>query len=191
MIVVVGGPAGTGKSSVAAAVAARLGYPFFEGDGFHPEANIARMRAGLPLDDVLRQPWLEALSAAITEWHAGRRDVVLTCSALRRRYRDRLRAAAPGIVIVMLTVPRDVLVSRVAARPGHFFPATLVDTQLEQLEPPDAGEGVAVVAADRPLVAVVDDAVAAVQARAPGHRPGEGVGASPNRPPGDRGDAAR
>lgn len=171
MIVVVGGPAGTGKSSVAEALAARLGYAFVEGDAFHPKDNIARMRAGVPLDDVARGPWLTALAAGIERWRREGRSVVLTCSALRRRYRDRLREADPDVGILLLSAPRDVLVERVGARPGHFFPAVLVDTQLLQLEPPDAEEGVPVIDADQPLGAVIDDALAALDVPERGRRP--------------------
>lgn len=132
-LVVVMGVSGSGKSTVGAALARRLGLPFADADDFHPEANIAKMTAGLPLDDADRGPWLEALG----RWLAGRRagGGVASCSALRRSYRDVLRLHAPGIDLVHLDGAREVIARRQASRPGHFMPASLLDSQFATLEP--------------------------------------------------------
>lgn len=137
--VVVMGVAGCGKSTVGSALACLLGVPFVDADALHPPANVARMGAGVPLTDADRAPWLAAVGAEI----AGRADgVVVACSALRRRYRDTLRAAAPGTVFVHLTGTRDVLAARLSARLDPFMPPTLLDSQLATLEglgPDEAG----------------------------------------------------
>lgn len=132
---VVMGVAGAGKSTVAAGLARRAGLPFAEGDTFHPPANVARMTAGLPLDDADRAPWL----AALRDWTAAREAAgeasVLSCSALRRVYRDVLRAAGGDVVHVHLALPRGDLADRLARRAGHFMPPALLDSQLAVLEP--------------------------------------------------------
>jgi carbohydrate kinase (thermoresistant glucokinase family) len=133
--VVVMGVSGSGKTTVGAALADALGLPFVDGDALHPAANVAKMAAGIPLDDADRAPWLDAVGAVLA---AG--PVVVACSALRRVYRDRLRAAAPGLLLVFLDGSREVLAARMAARPGHFMPASLLDSQLATLERPDLDE---------------------------------------------------
>ncbi len=130
---VVMGVSGCGKSRVGAAIAARLGLALVEGDDFHPEANRQRMHAGIPLTDGDRGGWLDALAAELARHPAG---AVLTCSALKRAYRDRLRAAAPGLRFAWLDLDQAAAAARVAQRPAHFFPAGLVATQFEALEPP-------------------------------------------------------
>jgi gluconokinase len=136
--IVVMGPSGAGKSVVGVALASRLadrfpGIDFIDSDDLHPAANVEKMRAGIPLDDDDRWPWLarvgEALAAAAG---AGR---VIACSALRRAYRDAIRAACPDAAFVELVVPADELGDRVGDRPGHFMPATLLASQLGTLEP--------------------------------------------------------
>ena len=130
---VVMGVSGCGKSRVGRAIAVRLGLPLVEGDDFHSEANRALMRAGTPLTDADRAGWLDHLGAVLALRHEG---AVLTCSALKRSYRDRLRAAAPGLRFAWLDLDRQAAELRVSQRPGHFFPAGLVATQFEALEPP-------------------------------------------------------
>jgi gluconokinase len=130
---VVMGVSGCGKSLVGAAIAARLGLPLVEGDEFHPAANLARMRDGTPLTDADRTDWLDRLA---TELAARPGGAVLTCSALKRAYRDRLRAASPGLRFAWLDLDRDAAQARVAGRGAHFFPPTLVASQFEALEPP-------------------------------------------------------
>ncbi|WP_181805791.1 gluconokinase [Streptomyces shenzhenensis] len=141
-VVAVMGVAGTGKTTIGPLLAARLGVPYAEGDDFHPPANIAKMSAGHPLDDADRWPWLDAIGA----WAHGReRGGVVSCSALKRAYRDRLRAAAPGLVFLHLTGDRQLIEDRMSHRRGHFMPTALLDSQFATLQPLEEDEaGVAV-----------------------------------------------
>ncbi|MFE9609222.1 gluconokinase [Streptomyces sp. NPDC006012] len=139
-VVVVMGVAGTGKTTIGPLLAARLGVPYAEGDEFHPSASIAKMSAGVPLDDTDRWPWLDAIG----RWAHGRAGLggVVSSSALKRSYRDRLRAAAPGIVFVHLTGDRALVEERMSRRQGHFMPTALLDSQfatLQPLEPDETG----------------------------------------------------
>lgn len=132
---VVMGVSGCGKSSVGAQLAEALDVPFLEGDAYHSAANVAKMSAGVPLTDDDRADWLQALHAEI---HAARlhgRGVVLSCSALKRRYRDLLRAADPALRFAHLAGPRELIADRMAARKDHYMPTTLLDSQLAALEP--------------------------------------------------------
>ena len=132
-VVVVMGVAGTGKTTIGPLLADRLGVPYAEGDDFHPQANIDKMSAGIPLDDADRWPWLDAIG----HWAHGRAGLggVVSSSALKRSYRDRLRAAAPGIVFVHLTGDRKLIEDRMAHRKGHFMPTALLDSQFATLQP--------------------------------------------------------
>ena len=144
-VVVVMGVAGTGKTTIGPLLAARYGVSYAEGDDFHPPANIAKMSAGTPLDDEDRWPWLDAIGAWAHE-RAGLGGVV-SSSALKRSYRDRLRAAAPGVVFVHLTGDRALIEDRMSHREGHFMPTALLDSQfatLQPLEPDEAGVAVEV-----------------------------------------------
>ena len=132
--IVVMGVSGTGKSTVGSALAQALGLRFVEGDDLHPESNVDKMAHGIPLTDDDRAPWLDRIAE---ELH---RPVVVTCSALRRVYRDRLRRAAPDLALVYLHGPRELLAERMGARPGHFMPTTLLDSQLATLEAPTPDE---------------------------------------------------
>ena len=138
--IVVMGVSGCGKSSVGIALAEALGARFIDGDDLHPEANKAKMGAGIPLDDSDRWPWLDLVGQALAEevseisGHAFS-GTVIACSALKRVYRDRIRTAAPGTFFVHLDGSRDILERRLGARTGHFMPATLLDSQLAILEP--------------------------------------------------------
>ncbi|MFF9048255.1 gluconokinase [Streptomyces parvulus] len=148
-VVVVMGVAGTGKTTIGPLLAARLGVPYAEGDDFHPPANIAKMTAGTPLTDEDRWPWLDAIGG----WAHGRAGLggVVSSSALKRSYRDRLRAAAPGVVFVHLTGSRELIEDRMAHRQGHFMPTALLDSQFATLQPLEADEaGVAVDVAGTP-----------------------------------------
>ncbi len=131
---VVMGVAGSGKSTVGALLAARLGVPFADGDAFHPPGNLAKMAAGTPLTDADRAPWLDAIAA----WLDAHERCVVACSALRRAYRDRLRR--PDVCFVYLHGSRELLAARLAARPSHFFPPRLLDSQLADLQPPGPDE---------------------------------------------------
>lgn len=135
---VVMGVAGCGKSSVAAALCERSAARMIEGDAFHPPANIAKMAAGIALTDDDRQGWLESLGRALQQGSGHGDAVVLTCSALKRRYRDTLRAAVPGLGLVFLQLTPQQASQRVAGRAGHFMPASLIDSQFRDLEPPSA-----------------------------------------------------
>jgi gluconokinase len=137
---VIMGVAGCGKSSLGAAVARAEGLPLVEGDDFHSPASVEKMRQGVALTDTDRADWLEALSAQLQAHPQG---LVLTCSALRRAYRDRLRAAATGLRFAYLELSRDEAQARVTARAdSHFFSTTLVDSQFSTLEPPLGEPGV-------------------------------------------------
>jgi gluconokinase len=162
-LVTVMGVSGSGKTTVGAALAQRLGVPFADADDFHPAANVAKMSAGMPLDDDDRLPWLHILGSWQAE-HAAT-GAVVTCSALRRWYRDVLREAAPGQVFVHLDGRPEVVARRVAGRPGHFMPASLVESQfatLEALQPDEAGFALDL---DQPVDDLVVQAVEALTAR--------------------------
>lgn len=133
---VIMGVAGCGKSSVSQALCQRSGAHGIEGDSFHPAANIRKMSAGIPLTDDDRAGWLDTLAEQLRQAVAAGKLPVLTCSALKRAYRDRLRRAVPGLGIVYLELTPAVAAERVAQRPGHFMPATLIDSQFAALEPP-------------------------------------------------------
>lgn len=139
---IVMGVSGSGKSSVARLLARRLGFDYVEGDDDHPPENIAKMEAGEPLTDADRQSWLIVLRDRIRHAADDERSLVLTCSALKRRYRDLLREGDPDIVFVYLYGDRDLIASRMAARSGHFMPSSLLDSQLRDLEPPGEDEKV-------------------------------------------------
>jgi gluconokinase len=127
------GVSGSGKSTVGAAVAQRLGVPFADADDFHPPANIAKMKAGIPLDDDDRYPWLEAIGRWLAE--RCREGGVMSCSALKRKYRDQLRRHCPQTEFVHLSGSPEVIAARQASRPGHFMPASLMASQFATLEP--------------------------------------------------------
>ena len=133
-LVVVMGVSGAGKSTVGGLIAATLGLPFTDADDFHPPANVAKMSAGQPLTDADRAPWLAAIGAHLAA-HRGR-GCVVTCSALKRVYRERLRDAAPELRLVFLHGPQPLVAARQAARRDHFMPASLVASQFATLEPP-------------------------------------------------------
>lgn len=152
--IVVMGVCGCGKSSAGQALAEMFGVDFVEGDALHTPSSIAKMARGEPLDDEDRRPWLEAICRTIADTRAGGRGVVVSCSALRRAYRDRLRTAGP-LDIVLLSGSRAVLVERMSRRAGHFMPLTLLDSQLAILEVPTGEEDVVTVDIDRPLVDVI------------------------------------
>ncbi|MGC3995057.1 MAG: gluconokinase [Propionicimonas sp.] len=159
---VVMGVAGTGKSTVAVALAERLGWVFAEGDAFHPESNVAKMAAGIPLTDDDRWPWLDAIVDWTAQQEALGRDTVLTCSALRRCYRDRLRTAPGSTVFVHLDGDPVLLAQRIGARTGHFMPASLLPSQLATLERLGPDEAGVVVDVDADVRTVVDRAVEAL-----------------------------
>ena len=140
--VVVMGVSGCGKSTVGAMLAEIAGGEFLDGDSLHPEANIAKMSRGVPLDDNDREPWLRDIGARLGGAMRQGRTLVLGCSALKRSYRDLIRSGAPDVVFVHLAGSRELLWERMQARPGHFMPASLLDSQLatlQELEPDEDG----------------------------------------------------
>lgn len=141
---VVMGVAGCGKSTLAAGLAAALSCPLIEGDDFHPKDNQDKMRDGIALDDADREPWLARLGALMASHSASQ---VLTCSALKRRYRDRLRSFVPELLFVYIDIDVATAAQRVGARSGHFFPKRLVTTQFAALEAPAGEPGVLAVSA--------------------------------------------
>lgn len=160
LVIVVMGVAGSGKSTVAERLGARLGWSVVDGDSFHTPGHVAQMRAGLPLGEADRAPWLAAMAA----WIDGRLEAdapgILACSALRRAYRETLTRGRPGVRVVYLDGSRSLIGQRIAARTGHFMPAALLDSQFAILEPPAPDEGaLAVPIADSP------DSIAATIAR--------------------------
>jgi gluconokinase len=138
--VVVMGVSGCDKSTVGTALAEGLGLRFVEGDALHPPRNVALMAAGTPLTDEDRQDWLKAVAATLAEAQAD--GVVVSCSALKRSYRDLLRASAPDLKLVHLRGEPALLAQRLQARKGHYMPASLLQSQLDTLEPPAADERV-------------------------------------------------
>ena len=151
---VVMGVSGSGKSTVARLLAERLGWRFAEGDDFHPAANVAKMSAGEPLTDEDRAPWLQTLAHWIADRERAGDDAVLTCSALKRRYRDVLRR--PSVRFVHVTVVPETLRQRLEHRRGHYMPASLLDSQLAALEPLQPDEPGLVIPGDGPPEQVVD-----------------------------------
>jgi gluconokinase len=168
LAVVVMGVSGSGKSSVAAGIASALGLHFIDGDSLHSAASVALMQGGTPLRDEDRWPWLDRIGERLgdaAQWPDG---VVIACSALKRAYRDRIRSAAPGVRFVFLDGSGELIGSRMAARSGHYMPATLLASQLGTLEPPGADEPDAQrVSIDRPVAAVIESALQALQSEVP------------------------
>jgi carbohydrate kinase (thermoresistant glucokinase family) len=138
--VVVMGVSGCGKSTVGRLLAARLGVHYVEGDELHPPDNVARMAAGVPLTDADRHGWLQEVAGQLANATSQARGVVVSCSALKRRYREQLRAAAPDLRFIHLQGTEALLRERLAARRGHYMPASLLQSQLDTLEPPAADE---------------------------------------------------
>jgi gluconokinase len=153
---VVMGVSGCGKSAVGQRIAQELALPLIEGDEFHPASNIQKMRQGIPLDDADRAGWLDRLGRELAR-HGG--GAVLTCSALKRSYRDSLRQAAPGLRFVHLSLSQEQALQRVAARGDHFYPPSLVASQFAALEDPAHETGVLVVDACQPLEQATQRAV--------------------------------
>lgn len=162
-MLVVMGVSGSGKSTIGRMLAARLAWPFAEGDDFHSAANIEKMAHGRPLTDEDRGPWLAAIGAWIDGRIAAGGSGVVTCSALKRSYRDVLRR--PEVIFVHVTGDRDAIAARVAARHGHFMPAALLDSQLATLEQPGPDERVIAADLSLPPSEIVDEVVAALAER--------------------------
>ncbi len=169
--IVVMGVAGAGKTTVASELAARLGCEVADADDFHPQANIAKMAAGIPLQDDDRWPWLEAIAAWIRERARTGRTAVVTCSALKRSYRDVLRRASPQVVFVHLSGPPELIAERMRARRGHFMPPALLASQIATLQPLGPDEPGLTVNVARTPGELADEIVAALGLSAAGARP--------------------
>ena len=153
-VIVVMGVSGVGKTTVGQALARRIGADFAEGDSYHPEANVEKMSRGQPLTDDDRWPWLDRLRTEIDGWLKQDRRVVLTCSALKASYRERLSPNAGGVSFVYLQADQDLIAGRLAERKGHYMPASLLESQVAALEPP---EEAITIDAKRPLEEIVDE----------------------------------
>jgi gluconokinase len=166
MVLVVMGVSGTGKSTVAGVLSGRLRWELAEGDDLHPAANVAKMASGQPLTDEDRWPWLDKVAAWINDRVRAGKNGVITCSALKRRYRDKLRG--PGVVFVHLSGDKELIAARMAARLHHFMPPGLLDSQFEALEPiePDENAVVLTLSADKSPQEEADEIIGELGLRA-------------------------
>jgi len=163
--IVIMGVAACGKSSLGQALADKLGRPFIEGDSYHPAANIARMQAGIPLTDEDRASWLEQLANILHQGWSTKQHVVLSCSALKRRYRDTLRQGNPGLVFLYLAGSQSLIAERMVQRTSHFMPATLLDSQFRDLEPPGSDENVITLDISQPPSQLLRQAMSQLQTK--------------------------
>lgn len=157
--IVVMGVSGSGKSTVGAALAERIGFAFEDGDAYHPESNVAKMHAGIPLTDDDRWPWLRAIAAAIDRKAEAQTPVIIACSALKRSYRDILVHGRDDVRIVYLKGTQDLIAQRLSHRDHHFMPASLLDSQFATLEEPAPDKGVITVLIDGTVDEIVADIV--------------------------------
>ena len=178
--VVVMGVSGCGKSSVGAALAQALGIDFIEGDSLHSSANVARMAAGTPLTDADRAGWLAEIGQRLGVAQAAGQGLVVSCSALKRSYRDGLRAACPGLLFLHLQGSAALLRARLQARSGHYMPASLLDSQLATLELLATDEHAITLDIGPPGAAVVAEALARLRAT-PGHAESPGHAQTPGQ----------
>lgn len=174
-ILVMMGVTGTGKTTLGAALARRLGWAFQEGDEFHAAASIAKMKAGHPLDDADRAPWLAKVAAWISAQLAAGRSGVITCSALKRSYRRAIVGGRDDVILVYLEGPQGLIAQRLRRRRGHFMPPVLLASQLAALQVPGAAEKPIVVTVDRPVDVLVEAIVEAL-ARRRAAAAGDGAG---------------
>jgi gluconokinase len=156
---VVMGVSGSGKSTIANKLAERLGWSYEDADTFHPASNVAKMRAGHPLTDEDRRPWLQAIADEIDRVCRSGEHAVIACSALKRAYRDILMHGQNNVRIVYLKGPEELIANRLSLRKDHFMPSGLLASQFKTLEPPDASENPVTVSIDAPVDTIVDDIV--------------------------------
>lgn len=159
-VIVVMGVASSGKTSLGERLAERLGWPFRDADSFHPSENVAKMSRGEPLDDEDRKPWLAAIAAWIDQLRAAGRNGVVTCSALKKRYRDVIVGQRPDVALVYLEGSRELIGARMAQRRHHFMPPALLDSQFAALEEPDQDEKPLVVSVELSKDAIVERVMA-------------------------------
>ncbi len=157
---IVMGVSGSGKSTIAEKLAARLGWTYEDGDKFHPKSNVEKMRAGHPLADEDRKPWLQAIATEIDRACAAGEHAVIACSALKRSYRDILLHGRDDVRFVYLDGSQELIASRLAKRKDHFMPPGLLDSQFKTLEPPGADENPMTVPIDASVDTIVDNIVA-------------------------------
>lgn len=158
-VIVVMGVASSGKTSLGERLAERLGWPFRDADSFHPPENVAKMSAGTPLTDVDRKPWLAAIAAWIDDLRASGRNGIVTCSALKKAYRDVILGNRPDVALVYLKGSRELIGARMAARQHHFMPPSLLDSQFATLEEPGPDENPLVVTVEATREAIVEQVV--------------------------------
>jgi ribose 5-phosphate isomerase A len=169
-VLVIMGVSGAGKTTIAQELALRLGWPIEEGDSLHPEANVAKMHAGIPLTDADRQPWLEQVAAWIDGQRAAKQPGIITCSALKRSYRQIIIGGRPEVRLVYLRGGRDLMAEHLAGRSGHFMPANLLQSQIDTLEEPEPGEEPLTVDAGPPAGEVAAEIIRLLSATALLHR---------------------
>ena len=162
-VIVVMGVSGSGKTTVGTLLAQRLGRPFADADAFHPPANVGKMRAGIPLTDEDRRPWLDAMAAWIDEARRSGKGGVVACSALKRRYRDRIIGARDDVRLVHLQGTYEVIAQRMAERPHHYMPVSLLQSQFEALEPPEPDEQALVMRVEAPAEEIVGKITASLR----------------------------
>ena len=165
---IVMGVSGSGKSTIATKLAERLDWTFEDGDRFHPASNVAKMKAGHPLTDEDRWPWLQAIADEIDRACRAGAHVVIACSALKRAYRDVLVHGRNDVRIVFLKGTQALIADRLARRKGHFMPPGLLDSQFKTLEPPEPDESPIAVSIDASVDAIVEDIVRHLGAESPG-----------------------
>jgi gluconokinase len=165
-VIVVMGVAGSGKTTVGALLAGRLDWPYAEADNFHPKSNVDKMATGHPLTDEDRKPWLEAIGRWIDERGAADQPGVVSCSGLKRSYRDLLRTGRPEVRMVFLQGSRELIMRRMVARHGHFMRAEMLDSQFADLEEPGPDEHVLVVSVDQTPEEIVDQIISGCQLKA-------------------------
>lgn len=161
-IIVVMGVSGSGKTTISQALAARTGFAEADGDDYHPAANIEKMKAGIPLTDDDRLPWLYAIADAIDCYADANTPVIIACSALKRSYRDILVHGRADVRIVYLNGPSDLIAQRLTHRGGHFMPPSLLESQIDTLEPPQPGEHILTVDINAPVERIVNDIITAL-----------------------------
>ncbi|WP_191060144.1 gluconokinase [Geminicoccus harenae] len=164
LVVVVMGVTSSGKTTVAEAIAEKYGWPFQEGDALHPEANVAKMSKGIPLTDEDRWPWLDKVAAWIDARLAAGESGVITCSMLKRIYRDKVIGDRERVRILFLNGEKSVIAERMAKRKGHYMPTSLLDSQIETLEPPGSDERPLLVDIGLDIEHMVDQALRLVDA---------------------------
>lgn len=165
MILVLMGVSGCGKTTVAALLAARLGWQFLEGDDLHPRENVEKMRGGTPLGDADRLPWLASIARHIEDWRAAGQSGVLTCSALKRMYREIVVGERPEVRLVYLRGTKDLIQQRMAARHAHFMPTALLDSQFATLQEPSPDENPLVVDIGGPAAEIAEEIVRRLRLR--------------------------